>query len=139
LRRVLVAAAAVTLLALASANVGTAGREQQSFNCDGLGDITFTVTTTNNDHSVAWGVGTISGGTHLTPTSFNFSAVDLTTGETLFSQQQTKGNGNGMHNQSTINCTGPPETGTAADLGIGGVAPTDTIEFTFSATVVYNG
>jgi hypothetical protein len=139
LRRIVVAAATVASFALVAANVGSAGRAQQTFNCDGLGDITFTVTTTNNEHSVAWGVGTISGGTHLIPTSFNFSAVDLTTGETLFSDSQTKGNGQGQHNQPTITCTSPPETATAGELGIPGVDPTDVVEFSFSATVVYKG
>jgi hypothetical protein len=139
LRRISVAATAVVLLALLVTSVGSAGREQQTFNCAGLGDITFTVTTTNNDHSVAWGVGTISGGTHLIPTAFNFSAVDVTTGQTLFSDTQSKGNGHGMHNQATITCTSPAETATAAELGVGGVAPTDMISFTFAATVVYKG
>lgn len=32
--------------------------------------------------------------------------------------------------------TSPPESGTAADLGIVGVNPSDTIEFDFSAQVV---
>jgi hypothetical protein len=49
---------------------------------------------------------------------------------------QAKGHGHGMHRQHTVTCDSPPETGTAAEFGIAGVNPTDTIEFDFSAQVV---
>ena len=95
-----------------------------------------TVTTTTNDHSVAWGVGTVSNRLHGIPVSFSGTTTDLTTGMVLNSFSQSKGNGNGMHNQPTVTCTSPPETATAGELGIPGVDPSDVIEFDFSAQVV---
>ena len=126
----------VALVALVAASVGNAGREQQRLTCTGLGTITVTVTTTTNDHSVAWGVGTVSSSLHGIPVSFSGTVTDLTTNTVLDSFFQAKGHGNGMHNQPTITCTSPPETGTAGDLGIPGVNPNDLIEFDFSAQVV---
>jgi len=127
----------VALVALIAAGVGNAGREQQVLNCTGgLGSITVTVTTTTNDQSVAWGVGTVSNRLHGIPVSFSGTVTDLTTGTVLDTFFQAKGNGNGMHRQPTVTCDSPPETATAGDLGIPGVDPTDVIEFDFSAQVV---
>jgi hypothetical protein len=127
----------VALVALVAAGVGNAGREQQVLNCTGgLGSITVTVTTTTNDQSVAWGVGTVSNRLHGIPVSFSGTVTDLTTGTVLDTFFQAKGNGNGMHRQPTVTCDSPPETATAGDLGIPGVDPTDVIEFDFSAQVV---
>ena len=95
----------VALVALVAASVGNAGREQQTLTCGGLGTITVTVTTTTNDHSVAWGVGTISNRLHGIPVSFSGTTTDLTTGMVLNSFSQSKGNGNGLHNQPTVTCT----------------------------------
>jgi hypothetical protein len=136
MRRVL-ALACVALGALVATGVSSAAREQQVLTCTGgLGTITVTVTTTTNDHSVAWGVGTVSSSLHGIPVSFSGTITDLTTGTQLDSFSQAKGQGNGMHNQSTITCTGAPETATAGDLGIPGVDPSDLIQFAFSAQVV---
>jgi len=138
MRRVL-ALACVAAGALVATGVSSAAREQQTLTCTGgLGTITVTVTTTTNDHSVAWGVGTVSSSLHGIPVSFSGTATDLTTGETLdsFSFVQAKGQGNGMHNQPTVTCTGAPETATAGDLGIPGLDPGDVIQFAFSAQVV---
>ena len=136
MRRVL-ALACVAAGALVATGVSSAAREQQVLTCTGgLGTITVTVTTTTNDHSVAWGVGTVSSSLHGIPVSFSGTATDLTTGTVLESFVQAKGQGNGMHNQPTVTCTGPPETDTAGDLGIPGVDPGDVIQFTFSAQVV---
>jgi hypothetical protein len=126
----------VALVALVAASAGNAAREQQTLTCTGLGTITVTVTTTTNDHSVAWGVGTVSSSLHGIPVSFSGTVTDLTTGTILDSFFQAKGQGNGMHNQSTITCTGPPETATAGELGIPGVDPNDVIEFDLSVQVV---
>jgi len=41
-----------------------------------------------------------------------------------------------MHRAQTITCSSQPETGTAADLGITNVNPTDVIHLDFSAKVV---
>ena len=136
MRRVL-ALVCVGVAALVVTGVGSAAREQQVLTCTGgLGTITVTVTTTTNDHSVAWGVGTVSSSLHGIPVSFSGTATDLTTGMVLDSFVQAKGQGNGMHNQPTVTCTGPPETATAGDLGIPGIDPGDVIEFDFSAEVV---
>jgi hypothetical protein len=135
MRRLLVPAIA-GLVALVAAGVGNAGREQQTLTCEGLGTITVTVTTTTNDHSVAWGVGTVSSSLHGIPVSFSGTITDLTTNTVLDSFFQAKGKGNGMHNQPTVTCTGPPETATAGELGIPGINPSDVIQFDFSAQVV---
>lgn len=126
----------VAVTALLAAGAANAGRTQMVLDCTGLGPITVTVTSTNNDHSVSWGTGKVSSSLHGIPVSFSGTTTDLTTGAVLGSFSQAKGNGNGMHNQPTVNCSSPPETGTAADFGIVGVDPTDTIEFDFSAQVV---
>jgi hypothetical protein len=134
--RRLLAPAIVGLVALVAAGVGNAGREQQTLTCEGLGTITVTVTTTKNDHSVAWGVGTVSHLLHGIPVSFSGTITDLTTNTVLDSFFQAKGKGNGMHNQQSVTCTSPPETATAGELGIPGINPSDVIEFDFSAQVV---
>ena len=136
--RRLLALPLVALVALVAVSVGNAGREQQVLTCEGLGTITVTVTTTTNDNSVAWGVGTVSSSLHGIPVSFSGTAIDTTTNTVLdsFSFSQAKGNGNGMHNQPTVACTGAPETATAGELGIPGLDPGDVIEFDFTAQVV---
>jgi hypothetical protein len=134
LRRIISASAAAAAIALIAAGVGSAGRAQMTLICNGE-PLTVTVTQTTNDHSVAWGVGTISGGSHGIPVSFSGSATDVTTGAQVFSFSQAKGNGNGMHNQPTITCT-QTHTTTAGDLGIPGLNPSDVIEQDFTATVV---
>jgi hypothetical protein len=127
----------VALVALLAAEASSAGREQQMLTCGTYGTLTVTVTTTKNDHSVAWGTGKVSSPRLLgIPVSFSGTTTDLTTGAVLGSFFQAKGHGHGMHRRATVTCTSPPETGTAADLGITGVNPTDTIEFDFSAQVV---
>ena len=127
----------VALVALLAAEASNAGREQQMLTCGTYGSLTVTVTTTKNDHSVAWGTGKVSSPRLLgIPVSFSGTTTDLTTGAVLGSFFQAKGHGHGMHRRATVTCTSPPETGTAADLGITGVNPTDTIEFDFSAQVV---
>ena len=135
--RHVLALACVAAGALVATGVGSAAREQQQLTCTGgLGTITVTVTTTTNDHSVAWGVGTVSSSLHGIPVSFSGTATDLTTGKVLDSFVQAKGQGNGMHNQPTVTCTGTLETATAGDLGIPGLDPGDVIQFAFSAQVV---
>jgi hypothetical protein len=95
------------------------------------------VTTTTNDHSVAWGTGKVSSPRLLgIPVSFTGTITDLTTNTVLGSFFQGKGRGHGMHNRQAVTCTSPPETGTASELGITGVNPTDMVEFDFSAQVV---
>jgi len=126
----------VALLALVAAATASAGRQQETLTCTGLGTITVTVTSTTSNHSVAWGTGKVSSSLHGIPVSFTGTTTDLTTGTVLGSFTQAKGHGTGMHNQPTITCTMPPQIGTAAQLGLTGVNPTDMIEFDFSAQVV---
>jgi len=135
--RRLLALPLVAAAALIAAGASNAGREQQVLTCGGYGTLTVTVTTTNNDHSVAWGTGKVSSPRLLgIPVSFSGTATDLTTGIVLDSFFQAKGHGHGMHRAQTVTCSSPPETGTAAELGVTGVNPTDMIEFDFSAQVV---
>jgi len=135
MRRFSVAVAAVALLALVAAGVGTAGREQMVLMCDGY-PLTVTVTSTTADPSVAWGDAKISGGLHLIPVSFAGTFTDKSQGIELFSFSAAKGSGSGMHNQATITCTST-ETGTAADLGgVPGIPDTDTVESDFTAVAV---
>jgi hypothetical protein len=105
--------------------------------CGSYGTLTVTVTNTKNDHSVAWGTGKVSNPRLLgIPVSFSGTFIDLNTGITLGSFTQAKGKGHGMHRHSTVTCTAPAETGTAADFGITGVDPKTPVEFDFSAQVV---
>jgi len=135
--RRLLALPLIAVVALLAAGVGNAGREQQTLTCDTYGTLTVTVTTTKNDHSVAWGTGKVSNPRLLgIPVSFSGTITDLTTGMVLDTFTQSKGKGHGMHRHHTVTCTSPPETGTAAEFGIPGVDPTDVVEFDFSAQVV---
>lgn len=127
----------VAVIALLAAGVSNAGREQQVLTCGSYGTLTVTVTTTKNDRSVAWGTGHVSNPRLLgIPVSFSGTTTDMTTGQVLGTFTQAKGHGQGMRHRPTVTCTSPPQTGTAADFGIKGVNPTDTIEFDFSAQVV---
>lgn len=127
----------VALAALVAAGASNAGRAQQVLTCGSYGTLTVTTTTTKNNHSVAWGTGKVSNPRLLgIPVSFSGTTTDLTTNTVLGTFSQAKGKGHGMHHHATVTCTGPPQTGTAADFGITGVNPTDTIEFDFSAQVV---
>jgi hypothetical protein len=135
--RRLLALPLVVAAALIAAGASNAGREQQTLTCTGYGTLTVTVTTTKNDHSVAWGTGKVSSPRLLgIPVSFTFTVTDLTTNTVLNTFTQAKGHGHGMHRAQTVTCTSPPQTGTAAELGITGVAPTDMIELDFSAQVL---
>src|SRR5262245_46963338 len=137
MRRVVPAALLAVATTLVVAGTSSAARTTDTLTCGGdTFTLTVTVTTTKNDHSVAWGVGTLSGGSHLIPTSFTFTATDLTTNTVLFSGGQAKGKGNGQHNQAQITCNGQPEQTTAGDIGIPGVDPNDVIELDFSVTAV---
>jgi hypothetical protein len=143
MRRIVLLTPVVAALALIAAATGSAARGTVTLDCGTAGTFPATVTMTTNDHSVAWGVATISGGTHLIPTSFSFTATDLTAGGTvLFSATNVKGNGNGLHNQGPVlTCSTPTEFATAGELGIpANVAPPDdVIQIDMSATAVMAG
>jgi hypothetical protein len=133
-RRIFFALVAVAVTAMVAVGTSSAAREPMTFMCGGQ-ELTFTVTIVKNDQGLAWGVGTISGGSHLIPTSFSGTFTDVTTNTVLFSFSQMKGNGNALKNQMQITCT-QTESGTAADLGVPDVAPTDMLEFNFTVTAV---
>lgn len=124
-----------------------ATRGSDYITCDDGSSYAITVTQTSNDNSVAWGVGTVSGGDHFIPTSFSGTFVDTTLGITLDSFSQAKGNGNGQHNQTRLTCQTPTDTGTVADFLGGeplpqkwadlGVQLTDTVTATFTVTGVH--
>ena len=120
---------------MALAGPASAARTTDTIVC-GAETLTLTVTSVDSDNAPAWGVGTISVGTHLIPTSFSFTATDLNTGDVLFSDTQAKGNGNGQHNEQTITCSGVPEQATAGELGIPGVDPSHVVQFDFTVTAV---
>jgi len=135
--RHLLALPLVAAVALLAAGVSNAGREQMTLTCGSYGTLSVTVTSTKNDHSVAWGTGKVSNPRLLgIPVSFSGTTTDLTTNTVLDRFFQAKGHGHGMHRHHTVTCTSPTETGTAGDFGITGVNATDTIEFDFSAQVV---
>jgi len=136
MKRMVLAATLVVVALMIVAATASAARTIDTVTCGG-DTFTLTVTSTTNDNSVAWGVGSLSGGSHLTPTSFSFSATDVTANNTvLFSDTQAKGKGNGQHNQAQLTCTGTPETATAGDLGIPGVNPADVVVINFTVTAV---
>jgi hypothetical protein len=134
--RRLLALPLVVMVGLLAVTAASAGRQQQVLDCEGLGAVTVTVTSTTNDHSVAWGTGKVSTSLHGIPVSFSGTTTDLTTNTVLGTFTQAKGNGHGMHNAQAVTCTEAPLVGTAAELGLTGVNPTDMIEFDFSAQVV---
>ena len=124
--RRLLALPVVVVTALLAAGAANAGRIHMTLFCTGgLGQVTVTVTNTTNEHSVAWGTGKLSNRLHGIPVSFSGTVTDLTTNTLLFSFNQAKGKGHGMHNQPTVTCTTPPETATAGEAGIPGVNPND--------------
>src|SRR5215468_9665011 len=135
MRRVVLGTALVAVATMIAATTASATRVTDTVTCGGE-TLTLTVTNTSNENSVAWGVGTISGGTHLIPTSFSFTAIDVTTNTVLFSDTQAKGKGNGLHNAAQITCNGTPESATAGELGIPGVDPADVIMVNFTVTAV---
>jgi hypothetical protein len=120
----------------------TGGPQTQTLSCTGgVGDL---VIRTSNNHSSdhgGWSVAqVVSGGSgHLIPTAFNFSAYDVTTATTLFSQTQLKGGGNAYPGENPVTCSFS-QSGTLADLmQPGDTVPlgaslTDQVTMTFGAT-----
>jgi hypothetical protein len=135
MRRYVLAVAATVSVMLGTAAVATGARTPDTLIC-GETQIPITVTNTTNENSVAWGVGTVGGGDHFIPTSFSGTVVDLTTGETLDSFSEIKGNGNGLHNQAQLDCSTATVTASAGELGIPGLDPDDIVDTSFFVTVV---
>ena len=147
--RVAAASSAVVTAALVVTGAGMATRGSDFVTCNDGSSYPITVTQQPSDNSVGWGVGTISGGDHLIPTSFSGTFHDDTLDVTLDSFAQAKGNGNGQHNQTQLTCSTPSETGTVGDF-LGdeplrpdwadlGVQLTDQLTASFTVTGVHQG
>ena len=107
--RRLLALPVVVVTALLAAGAANAGRIHMTLFCTGgLGQVTVTVTNTTNEHSVAWGTGKLSNRLHGIPVSFSGTVTDLTTNTLLFSFNQAKGKGHGMHRRQAPAATGLP-------------------------------
>jgi hypothetical protein len=134
------AAGAAALLAAAPAQ---AAPSVQALTCDGQ---QLLIRTNNNNSSDMGGwsaAQVVSGGSGtLIPTTFEFSAYDVTVGQTIFQGEQIKGGGNANHNQATVTCT-QSETDTLGDLLEPGEQPPpgtsvdDEVTITLTATAVW--
>ena len=146
IKRVLTMSCVFAVVALVASSPAMASRGQDFVTCDNGSSYSITVTNTSNDNSVAWGVGTISGGNHLIPTSFSGTIEDTSIGVTLDTFSQAKGKGKGQHNQTQLSCQTPTDTLTLeqflggqplppewADMG---AALTDQVTITFTVTAV---
>ena len=140
-----VASACVALTVGTGATAAFAGQSQQTVMCNGQ---PLVIRTNNNNSSDKGGwssVQVLSGGSgHLTPTSFSGMLVDNKLSQVLFQFSSAKGNGNANHNQQQSTCTQVITGMTLADFfEPGGQLPpgaslTDSVTFTFTATVVQN-
>lgn len=105
-----------------------------------------TVRTNNNNSSEMGGwsaAQVVSGGSGtLIPTTFDFSAYDVTVQQSIFEGLSVKGAGNANHNQPTVTCT-QIETATLADLLEPGdqlppgASLSDQVTVTLTATAVW--
>jgi hypothetical protein len=110
LTRVVVASSVVAVAALIAASGSMASKGQDFVTCDNGSSYPITVTEQPTDNSVGWGVGRISSGDHLIPSSFSGVIYDETLQVALDSFSMAKGKGNGQHNQSQLTCQTPTET-----------------------------
>jgi hypothetical protein len=110
----MVAGAAGALLIGSSA--ANAAPSYQSLTCDGQ-QLTLRTPDNHSSDMGGWSAAqVVSGGSGtLIPTSFDFSAFDVTTQQPIFEGLSTKGAGNANHQQSTVTCT-QIETATLGDL-----------------------
>ena len=146
-RTVLVLAASA--IALASILAGSAaasgpapkGKEIVEIQCEGVVD-PLTVSVPRPEQS--WGAGQIVGQKlHGIPTVVSFSAVDLNTEETIFSETREKGNRHANHNQQITNCFATFEAPASEFFEEEGLPPGvesgDTIEGSLAVKVVLKG
>lgn len=146
-KRTTALAAATGLFTLAIGAVAVtpavAAQQVQTFTCTSGGstfDVSVRVPDNHSSDNGGWSVGQAADRSgHYIPTQFEFSAVDTTTGVTLFDGSAAKGNGNANQNQQQITCSSQ-STAVASDFFQGtpptGVSPTDTITLTFHVTAV---
>jgi len=133
-------AAAGSVLAAPAA---TAAQGEQPLTCDGHDIVVLTGNNNSSDRG-GWGAAQIVQGWTgtLIPTSFGFSAYDVTQDLPIFSGSQVSGGGHGHGNQATVTCT-QVTTGTLGDmLEPGDQLPPgtdagDTVTFTLTVTAIH--
>lgn len=120
-----------------------AAQTTQQITCGGE-TLTVRANTNNSSDNGGWSAAHVSGGGHLIPTSFSFSAFDNTLNTELFTFTQQKGGGNANQNQPSISCS-QSMTGMLGDLLEPGEEPppgaslTDIVTTTFVVTAVPKG
>jgi hypothetical protein len=120
-----------------------AAQGEQPLTCDGQ-DIVVRTGDNNSSDRGGWSAAQIvQGGTGtLIPTSFEFSAYDLTKDLSIFSGSQVSGGGHGHGTQATVTCT-QVTTATLGDmLEPGDQLPpgtelTDEVSFTLTVTAIH--
>ena len=131
-------AAALTLSGMGSAS---AAQDLESVNCSDGSSIVVRVPQSHSSENGGWSVGQVvdGGSGHLIPTAFTVTLYDVTTGMTVFSEQQTKAGGKANHMQTPVTCTNM-QSGTAGDFfGADlppGVSAGDTVTFTLTLMAV---
>ena len=115
------------------------GKDLFEVDCEGLGTITVSVQRAEDSSGAAQIVGQRG---HLIPVRFDFTLLDVTTGEVIFSEPDAVGNGNAHSNQATTTCTVVFFEGPASELLEEGeelppgVAPTDIVRAVLTVEVV---
>jgi hypothetical protein len=135
---VLAGVVAVALLAPSALAVSKVapGHEPFEIACEGLGSITISVQRSENRGAVQ----IVGRKGHLIPVEFEFTILNLTQDEVVFSETETF---RGHRNQATITCTTVFFEGPASELELGpgeqlppDVAPTDILRVVFTAEVI---
>lgn len=132
----------VVLAGAVGATPAGAAQSTQQLQCGGT-TLTIRVNNNNSSDNGGWSVGQIvnGGSGHLIPTSFSFSAFDLTVNTPLFGATSSKGHGNANQNQQAVTCS-QTQIETLADLLQPGdqlppgTALTDQVRFTITVTAV---
>lgn len=137
-------AAGALVIGTSAAQAAQGGLQEQPLTCDNGQQITVLTNVNNSSDMGGWeSVKVVSGGSgRLIPTSFDFSAFDITTESPIFEGTQTKGGGHANHTQPTVNCS-DTQLATLADLlGPGDEVPpgaslSDDVSFTITATAFW--
>lgn len=119
-----------------------AAQSTMPITCGGQQLLVRTNNNNSSDHG-GWGAAIVvdGGSGHLIPTSFSGTLVDETTGTTVFSFAQSKGNGNANNSQQAVSCTSIVQDTLGDFAGPGeqlppGTSPTDQVTFTINVTAV---
>jgi hypothetical protein len=145
----LAAASSAVAVAAPSYDLNPAGHGISSLmlTCDGT-DLTVLINN-NASQTGGWGAARVVGGGVLVPTALTFSTVDLTTGVVVHTETQLKGGGHPSAGTTTCTLAVQDTGATFADLIASGdinasdlpagVALTDEVGFSLSATVIPHG